>query len=146
METASKCTKDRGLLPSCAPLANPYVPYQMNDPEPYPPARGLIRGTMFSGLDLPFMGMVNEKEKPKNLLHQLQSLSFAATELGEYLDTHADDAEALSLFSAYRDLYGELMAEYENKHGPLTQLQSGMDGKYNWPANPWPWDYPEKED
>ena len=138
---ASTCADGQGKLTACAPLANPYVPYQMCDPEKYAPAAGLIRGTMYPGLDLPFMGMVNKTEKTNTLLHQIQALSFATVELGLYLDTHAEDAEALDLFNQYKELYGELMAEYEAKSGPITQIQSGGSGVYNWTDDPWPWDY-----
>ena len=33
-----------GNLPAMAPLANPYVPYQMDDPPQYQPEKALIRG------------------------------------------------------------------------------------------------------
>lgn len=140
------CGTGQGYLPACAPLANPYVPYQMQNPQQYQPAKGLIRGTMFPGLDLPFMGMVNNKEKTKTLKHQIQSLSFAMTELGLYLDTHKSDKEALTLFNSYKELYDELITEYENKYGPLTQAEAGRDGTYNWTQNPWPWDFAANEE
>ncbi|MBQ7255997.1 MAG: spore coat protein CotJB [Oscillospiraceae bacterium] len=135
------CTDAQGKLPSCAPLANPYVPYQSERPDAYNPAKGIVRGTMYPGLDLPFMGMVNQSELSNTLMHQIQSLSFATTELGLYLDTHADDDEALDLFNRYRELYGELMAEYEAKRGPLTMQQAGANGSYDWVNDPWPWEY-----
>ena len=52
-----------GRMPAMAPLANPYVPFQLENPPRYEARKGLIRGTLFPGLDLPFMGMVNTKEK-----------------------------------------------------------------------------------
>ena len=138
---AQGCTDAQGKLPSCAPLANPYVPYQSESPDAYNPSKGIVRGTMYPGLDLPFMGMVNQSELSNTLMHQIQSLSFATTELGLYLDTHADDDEALDLFNRYRELYGELMAEYEAKRGPLTMQQAGANGSYDWVNDPWPWEY-----
>ena len=51
-----------GKLPSSAPLANPYVPFQLDSPPKYEPRKALVRGTLFPGLDLPFMGMVNKNE------------------------------------------------------------------------------------
>lgn len=140
------CGTGAGRLPACAPLANPYVPYQRNNAEKYQPPKGLIRGTMFPGLDLPFMGMVNNKEKSNTLLHQLQSLSFAMTELGMYLDTHSDDKEALELFNAYSELQGELMAEFEKNNEPLFQRDAGQNGAWNWTKNPWPWEYAANEE
>ena len=49
-----------GRLPSMAPLANPYVPFQLENPPKYEPRTALVRGTLFPGLDLPFMDMVNK--------------------------------------------------------------------------------------
>ena len=51
-----------GKLPASAPLANPYVPFQLEQPPMYEARQGIIRGTMYPGLDLPFMGKVNKKE------------------------------------------------------------------------------------
>lgn len=136
-----------GELPSCAPLANPYVPYQMPDPPTYPAKKGIVRGTMFPGLDLPFMGMVNTSPLQEGDLHELQSLCFAVVELGEYLDTHENDMEAFALFRRYAELYKKAKEAYERKNGPLTVEQSGMFSKYTWMHDPWPWDYcMEKED
>lgn len=54
-----------GRLPMTAPLANPYVPFQAENPPKYEARKGLVRGTLFPGLDLPFMDMINKEEKPK---------------------------------------------------------------------------------
>ena len=51
-----------GRLPAIAPLANPYVPFQMENPPKYESRKALVRGTLFPGLDLPFMGMINKNE------------------------------------------------------------------------------------
>jgi spore coat protein JB len=57
---------------------------------------------LFPGLDLPFMGMVNEQLKPDTLLSQLQTVNFAVQELALYLDTHREDTEALELYRSYQ--------------------------------------------
>ena len=56
---AATCANGQGNLPACAPLANPYVPFQQNNPQTYPAKKGVVRGTLFSGLDLPFVGRIN---------------------------------------------------------------------------------------
>ena len=56
------CADADGQLPSCAPLANPYVPFQQGGSKQYQTPKALVRGTIFPGLDLPFMGKVNETE------------------------------------------------------------------------------------
>ena len=65
-----------GKLPHAAPLANPYVPFQLEDPPKYHPRMGLIRGTLFPGLDLPFMNMVNTKEKAITPKSELEAIGF----------------------------------------------------------------------
>ena len=71
-----------GRLPAMAPLANPYVPFQLENPPQYEAQKGLVRGTLFPGLDLPFMGMVNLNELPETPSSQMQALAFAVQELG----------------------------------------------------------------
>ena len=84
-----------GKLPAAAPLANPFVPFQADNPEQYEAKLGLVRGTLYPGLDLPFMGMVNKRPLPQSPMAELQALGFAVQELALYLDTHRDDVEAL---------------------------------------------------
>ncbi len=136
-----------GMLPADAPLANPYVPFQPKGQEQYPAKTGLIRGTIFPCLDLPFLGMVNTEEKSDTLMHQLQALGFAVQELGLYLDTHDDDSEAAELFRQYSALYEAGMAQYQENCGPLFQKQAWQNGSYTWNSTPWPWEYQaNKED
>lgn len=138
-----KDTKDHcmGILPAKAPLANPYVPFQMEDPPMYEPRRGLIRGTMYPGLDLPFMGMVNQKEKPVTPKTDLQAMGFALQELALYLDTHPEDKEALALYRAYQKMVSKSMMAYSEKCGPLNHKTPVEDQTYTWLNDPWPWEY-----
>jgi spore coat protein JB len=129
-----------GILPTNAPLSNPYVPFQREGSKKYDARFGLVRGTLFPGLDLPFMGMVNTSEQSDTPLHELQALDFAIEELGLYLDTHPNDKEALELFTAYVDLYQAGVTEYQRRYGPLTQMQAGRNGTYDWVNHPWPWE------
>lgn len=134
-----------GVLPAKAPLATPYVPYQLNHPRTYPAKNGVVRGTLFPGLDLPYLGMVNTGTLNDAPLHELQALAFAITELGEYLDTHTDDEEAFELFRSYADLYEKGRDAYETAYGPLTQLAGARQDRYHWLKDPWPWEYQETE-
>ena len=134
-----------GTLPASAPLANPYVPFQREGSKQYNAQRGLIRGTLFPGLDLPVMGMVNNREKDTPLA-ELQALSFAVTELGMYLDTHPEDKEALTLFQNYTKLYQQGTEEYEKRYGPMRLMNAGGESTFNWTENPWPWDYEQNEE
>ena len=122
--------KDRdgfeGRLPASAPLANPYVPFQSENPPKYEARKGLVRGTLFQGLDLPFMGMVNNKEKPVTPLSELQVLGFALQEMALYLDTHREDKEALELYNLRKCQY---------RYAYNNQLSSG--GSFTAPSSPY---------
>ena len=134
-----------GYLPASAPLANPYVPFQAANTPKYQPAQAIIRGTLFTGLDLPFMGMVNINELPVTPLTELQVLSFGIQELALYLDTHPEDSEALELYRAYQKLYTEGKNKYEQMCGPLNHTQESS-GPYQWLTGPWPWEYPKNRE
>lgn len=136
-----ECDEGCGVLPNKAPLANPYVPFQEEDAQTYQSASGLVRGTLFPGLDLPFMNMTNNTELSKTPLHELQALNFAVSELGLYLDTHPSDRDALDLFEQYAEMYDEILQKYEQQKGPTMQMRAGMNGTYQWTKGPWPWEY-----
>ncbi len=129
-----------GRLPAKAPLANPYVPFQLENPEKYESRKALVRGTLFPGLDLPFMGMVNKNELPVTPLTELQTMAFIIQELALYLDTHRDDLEALEMYRSYQKMYEEGKSAYEKMCGPLNHLSVG-EGAYKWLDDPWPWEY-----
>lgn len=129
-----------GKLPSVAPLANPYVPFQQENPPLYEPRKALVRGTLYSGLDLPFMGMVNKSEKPITPLTELQTMSFVLQELALYLDTHREDKEAQQLYRNIQAMYAQQRSEYEKECGPLTHM-SPVGDEYKWLCDPWPWEY-----
>lgn len=130
-----------GRLPAMAPLANPYVPFQLENSPKYEAKKGMVRGTLFPGLDLPFMGKINTEVKPETPMTELQALAFAVQELALYLDTHRDDREALQLYRDYQKLYERGRTEFSKKYGPLTHTQVSDAADYNWLDDPWPWEY-----
>lgn len=142
----AECAAWQGCLPACAPLANPFVPFQASGSAKYEPEKALRRGTLFEGLDLPFMDRSNTASQTVTPLQRLQALGFAAHELGLYLDTHPDDEEALDLFRSYAATAQQARNEYEAKFGPLQMLSAGEDGSYNWLRGPWPWEFCASEE
>ena len=102
-------------------------------------------GRYSPGLDLPLAGQENTQELRQTALHTLQELGFAINELGLYLDTHRSDSDAVELYNQYVELYGHQLQQMEQDGTALTQMESAMSGTYNWPDDPWPWDY-EQED
>lgn len=128
-----------GKLPQCGMLAVPYVPVQRSTDGSYQVEKGLARGTLFPGLDLPYLGMINQNVDISTPMKELMALGFAVQELGLYLDTHRDDQEAEKLFQKYNKLYSEGVAEYERRYGPLQMTSSGGPA-FDWVDDPWPWD------
>ena len=129
-----------GRLPATAPLANPYVPFQVECPLKYEPRKALVRGTLYPGLDLPFMGMVNQQEQPITPSTELQTLGFMIQELALYLDTHPNDKEALELYQNYQKMLHKGKMEY-NENRPLNHGIPTRGDAYRWLDDPWPWEY-----
>ncbi len=135
-----ECRGCKGSLPPRAPLAYPYVPIQDECPPMYEPRKGLVRGTIYPGLDLPLMGRVNTKEKNITPKTELQTLAFVIQELALYLDTHRDDKEALEMYRNYQRMYHQGKMEYAKQCGPLDHV-TPSEGEYRWLDDPWPWEY-----
>ena len=135
------CGDNCGTLPPCAPLAVPYVPFQQKGAPKYNKEQALNSGTLFPGLDLPFHLKENAVNVENGPLAELQALEFVVNELGLYLDTHCDDAEAFALFQEYVALEREGRKRYEAMYGPVTQSAAANDSCYTWLNDPWPWEY-----
>ena len=128
-----------GRLPAMAPLANPYVPFQLEGPVRYEPRKAMVRGTLYPGLDLPFMGMVNQNNLPVTPLSEVQVLAFAVQELALYLDTHPDCPEAAATFAKACEKLEAARTAY-NEAAPLTPCAAAGSRNWNWGCTPWPWE------
>ena len=136
------CDDACGTLPPCAPLAVPYVPFQQKGSKKYSQMDALANGTLFPGLNLPFHVKAVAAVPANSAAAELQALEFVITELGLYLDTHQDDAEAFALFQQYVRLAEEGRARYTAMYGPLFQTDAAKAGAYTtWLNDPWPWEY-----
>ena len=92
------------------------------------------------------MGMVNQNEKERTPLTELQALGFAVQELALYLDTHRDDREALELYRSYQQLYEKILEEYRKNHGPLNHMSPSNAEHFDWLDDPWPWEYSKNKE
>ena len=139
-EGGAKCDYKSGMLPDCAPLALAYVPMQQASKPAYDAEDALKRGTLFPGLDLPFMNVVNTRnfEGP---LAEVMALCFVSHELQLYLDTHPDDAEAFKTLKQMLELTAEAKRRYAAKYGPLCPADLAESERFDWLENPWPWDF-----
>ena len=128
-----------GALPQEYPLATSLTPIQRSAEPHYDAEEALSRGTLFPGLDLPFMNVFNKK-LPDTPLNELTALDFAADELALYLDTHKEDREAFDLLQTLLAMAEEAHRRYASLCGPLVRGDLlGMEN-YSWLANPLPWD------
>ena len=71
-----KCNFKQGPLPECAPLALAQTPMQQSNEPAYDRRMALARGTLFPGLDLPFMNMVNKPGDLSTPLCELMAMDF----------------------------------------------------------------------
>lgn len=143
--STEQCDYKNGMLPNCAPLALAYVPMQQNSSHRYETGEALIRGTLFPGLDLPFMNVVNTTPLADTPLGELMALHFVCDELRLYLDTHSSDKEAFELLKNILAMKDEAHTRYVRKYGPIDFDDVAKSSRYDWICNPWPWNYCKKE-
>ena len=137
----SSCDYKNGMLPECAPLGLAYVPMQPGSKPSYDPEDALKRGTLFPGLDLPFMNMVNMADVSDTPMGELMALQFVAHELHLYLDTHPDDTEAFAMLKKMLKLSDEAKRRYVERFGPLCPADLESCSRFSWLQDPWPWMY-----
>ncbi len=138
------CGYKMGELPPCAPLAVGYIPFQQENPPQYAPTEALTRGTLFPGLDLPYLNVVNKGHPYAGTpLGELMALSFVVRELNLYLDTHPNDSDALDMLQTTNKLFREGVERYSQRYGPISINDLTSGNQYTWINNPWPWDYNE---
>ncbi len=135
-----------GSLPGeRAPLALSYVPMQDAAAPAYEPSEALARGTLFPGLDLPFMNVVNEGYADVPLA-ELMAIHFVVDELELYLDTHSEDNEAFRLYQSFLELKEEAHRRYVERYGVICQTDLLGKDAYTWLRDPWPWEFPDRRE
>ena len=137
----AECPYKQGPLPGCAPLGLAAMPSQASSQPAYSNAEALSRGTLFPGLDLPFMNIVNKMPAKTTPLRELMALDFVCNELALYLDTHSADTEAFETYKAMLKLYEEGRNTYASTYGPLQRSDMAYAPDFNWLGDPWPWDF-----
>ena len=121
-----------GSLPDPAPLAAAYIPMQDRVNPNYTPPEALSRGTLFPGLDLPFMNVVNP-DLEQTPMTELMAIGFVVDELELYLDTHSEDTEAFEMYQTFLMLRREARERYVERCGPISHdkpLSSRMISLY----------------
>lgn len=129
-----------GSLPGRYPLATSLTPMQDSADPVYESGEALSRGTLFPGLDLPFMNIVGP-DLPVSPQTEMMAIDFVVHELGLYLDTHAEDDEAFTLFQTLLAMQKEAKKRYLELFGPIKKTDLLGAERYTWLCDPWPWDY-----
>ncbi len=135
-----KCSNKQGPMPACAPLALPLIAQQQGHLPVFEPEEALAKGTLFPGLDLPFMNFIAKGPVQRTPLTELMALDFVSHELALYLDTHEDDHEAFRAWKAFAALAGEAQRRYRELFGPVEVYQTTDCPEWTWVNDPWPWE------
>lgn len=83
------------------------------------------------------MPILSEKER---LLRKIQACSFALVEANLYLDSHPTCRDGLAYFARHKAEKEKLIAQYNEKYGPLTITQNNSSKKWEWVTSPFPWE------
>lgn len=140
MSNDETCTYKQGELNQCAPLAVPFVPPQAASEPAYDSGEALAKGTLFPGLDLPFMDYIAKSGAPNTPMAELMAMDFVTHELALYLDTHRDDAEAFEMWKKFAMLAKEGQRRYSELYGPISRGDVAEGESWTWTNDPWPWD------
>ena len=76
----------------------------------------------------------------QKLLKWIDMVSFAVIDLGQYLDTHPQDGEALDYYNHLSKLRNQAMKDYTSTYGPLLMDSFHPDNRWCWALKPWPWE------
>lgn len=111
----------------------------------YEPYAGFIRGNLFpdlyNGYKLTSPLEISPLNEQAELLTMIDTLTFAVIDLNLYLDIYPNDQKMIELFNQYRVQKNELVAQYEQKFGPLTLNSNAlMNYPWTWDNAPWPWE------
>lgn len=75
----------------------------------------------------------------QTLFDEITEVSFVLDELRLYLDTHPDNAEALTAFTEYMKRRHELIAKYSAEFGPIDSYYVDTENGWTWAKGPMPW-------
>lgn len=77
----------------------------------------------------------------KQLLQDINIVSFVLVDLTLYLDTHPFDRQAMAYFNHYLQIRVDLLNEYAMKYGPLTLSTANTNSnEWEWALQPPPWE------
>lgn len=86
---------------------------------------------------------MNNYERQRQLLKQVQQADFVVTELTLYTNTHPNDQEALQQWRDAIKVAATVRRQYEKIYGPLSlkaiPTEEALEVGWRWNQPPWPW-------
>ena len=116
--------------------------------EVFDEVQALRNGTLFPVLHRPFYvtasegkSLVEEEclDPERDMLLQIQRVSFIVDDLRLYLDTHPEDKEGLKLWKENLKKKKEMMHQFAIQYYPLTENCIETE-YYSWPEGRIPWE------
>lgn len=75
---------------------------------------------------------MNKMCDKSRMLNDISIVDFILLELTEYLDTHPDDAVAISYFNHYSKIKFKMCMEFSQKYYPLTKDYAESNKMFRW--------------
>lgn len=83
----------------------------------------------------------NGKPCRRELMEQINEVSFAVNDVQLFLNTHPNNEDALEYFDEFQRCRNHALREYARYYGPLTidTLDADETDRWTWIHSPWPW-------
>jgi spore coat protein JB len=106
---------------------------------------GYMRGNMFSNIYSQYRDykpmMINPSNEKEQFLLDLNQVQFAMHDINLYLDNYPNDNMMIKEFNKNRELYLQLLEEYENRYGAINISSNILNNNpWQWNNEPWPWE------
>ena len=106
---------------------------------------GYMRGNMFSIIYNQYRDyipmMINPSNEKEQFLLDLNQVQFAMHDINLYLDNYPNDNMMIKEFNKNRELYLQLLEEYENRYGAINISSNILNNNpWQWNNEPWPWE------
>lgn len=106
---------------------------------------GYMRGNMFSNIYNQYRDykpmMINPSNEKEQFLLDLNQVQFAMHDINLYLDNYPNDNMMIKEFNKNRELYLQLLEEYENRYGAINISSNILNNNpWQWNNEPWPWE------
>jgi len=85
--------------------------------------------------------MINPKNEREQYLLDLNQVQFAMHDIHLYLDNFPNDTVMINEFNKNREIYNDILRDYESKYGPIVISSDSLKGSpWHWNNEPWPWE------